>query len=452
VAPTRIYIADDHSLMVDALKNLIEDDGLTVVGHALDGVSALQGITELKPDVVVLDLAMPRMNGLTVTRHIKAEFPQIKIIILTMIVDSDMVIEALGLGADGYVSKSSAAHSLLEAIRAVMDGRRYISPEFDGLMPAKILSTEDLTLEDILDRALAEIVGGFCHDIGDDLQTSLLLLKQKKYVKAQKVGADAAASLRGLHEFVRQFYTGAGFKTTSVDASSIETIIRGICSHVLRDRGIAVHVESSGFEIGSVPSLLLRHLIAPLVHNAAEAIELAKRENGCIWLKLAVNSPGNLVRIVVEDNGIGWGGRQKVVEKALKGGQTVSTKDITRGFGLQNIWRLVSRIGGNVELSDRPIGGARVEICFEIRYAHREPAKDQKLIHEPKQSELELTPRQKAVLRLLAQGYSMKEIAFSLNVSPRTVAFHKHTLMKQLNVSSTAELIACAITNSIVKV
>jgi len=444
----RIYLADDHALIGDALKNLLESERLTVVGHALDGKTALNGVRELQPDIVVMDIGMPIMNGLTVTERIKAEFPQMKVIMLSMNIDPDIIVEALGLGADAFVSKTSVASSLLEAIDAVIEGRRYTSPEFEGLILERGLLIEDQTLEDILDRALAEIVGGFCHDIGNDLQVCLLLLKDRKYGKAQKFGSNAERSLRGLHQFVRQFYAGGGFDLSTVRGASIETVVRGICRHVLRDQKIPVHIESSGFDEGhSVPSILLRHLITPLVHNSAEAITSAKPDKAGMWLTLSVEKPMKVLRISVEDNGIGWNGREEMIEKALKTGQAVSTKKSDRGFGLQNIWRLLKRVGGDIRLSERPNGGAQVEIWFEMRHADRESVKDQSPAPDLKPSKRNLTPRQKEVLRLLAEGRSMKEVAVILHLSPRTVAFHKYTMMEQLKLRSGSELVQYALKN-----
>ncbi len=123
----RIVLADDHVLILDAIKNLLIDD-FEVVGSFTDGRTLLNGAAELKPDVVVLDIGMPQMNGLNAGQRLKQILPKTKLVYLTANLDADIAAEAFRLGASGYVSKSSAATELLLAIRQALIGRPYISP------------------------------------------------------------------------------------------------------------------------------------------------------------------------------------------------------------------------------------------------------------------------------------------------------------------------------------
>jgi DNA-binding NarL/FixJ family response regulator len=123
----RIILADDHTLVLDALKNLIEAE-FDVVGTFSDGISLVEGAAELKPNVIVLDVGMPKMNGLNAGERLKQTMPLVKLVYLTMNQDPDIAGEAFRLGASAYVLKNSAAKELLQAIREVVRGGYYVTP------------------------------------------------------------------------------------------------------------------------------------------------------------------------------------------------------------------------------------------------------------------------------------------------------------------------------------
>jgi len=123
----RIILADDHTLVLDALKNLIEPE-FDVVGTFRDGISLVEGAAELKPNVIVLDVGMPKMNGLNAGERLKQTMPLVKLVYLTMNQDPDIAGEAFRLGASAYVLKNSAAKELLQAIREVVRGGYYVTP------------------------------------------------------------------------------------------------------------------------------------------------------------------------------------------------------------------------------------------------------------------------------------------------------------------------------------
>ena len=123
----RILMADDHLMLLDAFKALLEPE-FEVVGTATDGRALLEEFARLHPDVVLLDVAMPLLNGLDAGRQLKAQRRSVKLIYLTMNPDPDVASEALRLGASGYVLKSSAAQELKQAIQEALRGRSYITP------------------------------------------------------------------------------------------------------------------------------------------------------------------------------------------------------------------------------------------------------------------------------------------------------------------------------------
>src|SRR5262245_7210935 len=118
----RIIIADDHALVLGALKSFLEME-FEVVGAFLDGRTLVEGAQELQPDVIVLDISMPFMNGLIAGKHLKKELPAVKLIYLTMNSDVELAAEAFKLGASGYLLKSSDSSELAKAIREVLMGR-----------------------------------------------------------------------------------------------------------------------------------------------------------------------------------------------------------------------------------------------------------------------------------------------------------------------------------------
>jgi DNA-binding NarL/FixJ family response regulator len=123
----RILMADDHTMLLEAFRVLLEPE-FEVVGTVTDGRMLLEEFSRLHPDVVLLDIAMPLLNGLDAGRQLKAQRKSVKLIYLTMNPDPDLAGEALRLGASGYVLKSSAFQELKQAIHEVLRGRSYITP------------------------------------------------------------------------------------------------------------------------------------------------------------------------------------------------------------------------------------------------------------------------------------------------------------------------------------
>jgi DNA-binding NarL/FixJ family response regulator len=123
----RILIADDHQLLADACKNLLEPEFL-VVGTVADGRYVADAVVELKPDILLLDIYMPHLNGLDAGEQVKKKHPEIKLVFLTMTLAADVAAEAFRRGAAGYVLKQSAGTELLVAIRKVNRGESYLSP------------------------------------------------------------------------------------------------------------------------------------------------------------------------------------------------------------------------------------------------------------------------------------------------------------------------------------
>ncbi len=129
----RIVLADDHPIVLDGLRNLIRaEPDLQLVGEAASGLSALKIIREQRPDVAVLDISMPELNGILLSRRLNGEMPGLRLLVLTLHEDRAYLNQALEAGVRGYVLKRSAVENLVQAIRAVMVGGLYIDPAIVG--------------------------------------------------------------------------------------------------------------------------------------------------------------------------------------------------------------------------------------------------------------------------------------------------------------------------------
>jgi len=124
----RVMLADDHTILVEAFRNLLEPH-YEVVGTVADGRALIEAASQLKPDVIVVDIGMPLMNGLEAGVRLKQVVPTAKLIFLTMNEDPDLAAEAMRRGASGYLLKSSAASELIRAIQMAMKGETYLSPQ-----------------------------------------------------------------------------------------------------------------------------------------------------------------------------------------------------------------------------------------------------------------------------------------------------------------------------------
>ena len=153
----KILLADDHRITRQGLRSLLEKESdMEVVAEAQEGRAAVHLVRELSPDVVIMDVTMPDLNGMEATRQIVAELPSVKVIALSMHSDNLFVSEMLKSGASGYLPKDCAFEELARAIRAVVDGKTYLSPAVSGVVVDDYLHhlarTESPSSEVLTDR------------------------------------------------------------------------------------------------------------------------------------------------------------------------------------------------------------------------------------------------------------------------------------------------------------
>jgi DNA-binding NarL/FixJ family response regulator len=131
----RIVIAEDHTILRDGLRALLgADPQLDVCGEAADGHEAVERVRELEPDLLLLDLSMPKLHGLDVIREIKKSQSRTRILVLTVHKNEEYILAAFAAGIDGYVLKEASHHELEMAIRSVISGKRYLSPDISALV------------------------------------------------------------------------------------------------------------------------------------------------------------------------------------------------------------------------------------------------------------------------------------------------------------------------------
>ena len=137
----RVFLADDHAVVRDGVRFLLEaQPDIRVVGDAGDGRTAVRLVAQLLPDVVLMDISMPELNGIEATGQIRAACPQTQVVILSMHSTSEHIYRALQAGALGYLLKESAGAEVATAVRAVHAGRRYLSPRIIETMPEVLAS------------------------------------------------------------------------------------------------------------------------------------------------------------------------------------------------------------------------------------------------------------------------------------------------------------------------
>jgi len=199
-ARARVLLADDHVLLLEAFRRMLEP-AVEVVGAVADGAALVEQALALEPDLVVADVSMPRMNGLEAARRLRGELPGTRVVFLTVNEDPQLAAEAFALGASGYLLKSSTATELQQAIRAVLAGRRYLSMRLAGgdpdALPAAAIADrplEQLTLRerDVL-KLLAE--GLSMKQIGAELGIATRTVAFHKYRMMESLGLRTSAEL-----------------------------------------------------------------------------------------------------------------------------------------------------------------------------------------------------------------------------------------------------------------
>lgn len=161
----KIFIADDHQLLIDGLTSFFKElDGFEVIGHANDGLVLLQEIATKVPDIILLDLNMPKMDGMATLKNIKANYPNIKVIIISNYHQSQLIKETKALGANGYVLKNGSKSDLLSAIETVNSGKMYFPEEEEKTNNNSVFADEFMKKHQLTKREV-EIIRLVCQEL-----------------------------------------------------------------------------------------------------------------------------------------------------------------------------------------------------------------------------------------------------------------------------------------------
>ncbi len=195
----RVLLADDHTLLLEAFEKLLEEE-CDVVGTVADGRALLDAAPKLRPDVIIMDISMPLLNGLDAARKLKHMMPRVKLIFLTVNKDPDIAAEAFRLGASGYLLKNSAASELIEAIQQVLKDKAYVTPLMTRGMvkslqrPQRDKASNRLTTRQ---REVLQLVaeGHSMKEIGAVLDITPRTVAYHKYAMMKELGLKTSAEL-----------------------------------------------------------------------------------------------------------------------------------------------------------------------------------------------------------------------------------------------------------------
>lgn len=175
----KIMITDDHSMIREGLKNLLELDGdIEVIEEAENGEECLQKLLTVKPDVLLLDINMPKMNGLEVLKSLKDAKSKVKVLVLTVHNETEYLMKAVEIGINGYVLKDSESAELKKAIFAIVEGETYIQPSLIPALNSKMIekNEDQIKLESLTKREMQVLkelaVGKFNRDIAKEMEIS----------------------------------------------------------------------------------------------------------------------------------------------------------------------------------------------------------------------------------------------------------------------------------------
>ena len=198
-----VLVADDHGIVREGLRRLLESEqDLKVVGEAQDGREVLDQVERHQPQVVVLDITMPRLGGLETLERLRAKHPEMKVILLSVHGDPPFIQSAIALGADGYVLKNGRAAEIVTAIREVMNGGRYFSPIVareivDQLRSPKAASNDPFSLLSGREREVLHLIadGLSAKEIAVELEISTKTVEAHRTSLMRKLGVRKATEL-----------------------------------------------------------------------------------------------------------------------------------------------------------------------------------------------------------------------------------------------------------------
>ncbi len=201
VQKARVLIVDDHPLVRKGIRSVLEaEPSIEVVGEASDGMEALKECAALNPDVMILDITMPLLNGLEVSSRVRSEHPRTKVILLTMHEEDEYFFQALSVGASGYMVKGARSEELITAIHSVMQGGVYLQPSLAKELVTDYLRTKAATAYDGITQREVEVLqliaeGLTNKQIGEKLFISITTVQTHRAHLMEKLNLHTQADL-----------------------------------------------------------------------------------------------------------------------------------------------------------------------------------------------------------------------------------------------------------------
>ncbi|SMO58267.1 response regulator transcription factor [Gracilimonas mengyeensis] len=205
MANVRITIADDHEIVRDGIRLLLEDEpGFEIISEAENGKEACEACGKYNPDLVIMDITMPKMDGIEATKKIKKEYPDIKVLALTMLSEDQHIRKMIKAGASGYILKSAGRDELIKAVNQIMEGQHYFS---DGATQSILMELvnpdlskknqpEDVHITEREQEVLKLIVNEYTNqEIADELFVSVRTVDAHRRNLLQKTGSKNTAGL-----------------------------------------------------------------------------------------------------------------------------------------------------------------------------------------------------------------------------------------------------------------
>ena len=200
----KVLLVDDHDLVRLGIKKLLSDfPNIQIVGEANSGEKAIEIIEKVKPDVILMDVKMPGMGGLEATKHIVNEHPEIKILVVTVYGDEPYPTRVLQAGASGYMTKGVSVDEMIQAIKTVYAGRRYLSPEVAQQLALKHLTHDNQSPFDLLSEREMQVLimitsGQKVNEVANQLCLSPKTVNSYRYRLFDKLGIDSDVELTHL--------------------------------------------------------------------------------------------------------------------------------------------------------------------------------------------------------------------------------------------------------------
>ena len=209
----KVMIADDQTILAEGIKSVLEtSDQIEVIALVSDGAEAIRKIAENKPDVVLLDIRMPNMNGVVATKEIKTRWPEIKVIILTTFDDSDYILNAINHGASGYLLKDISSSALIDAVKNAYAG--------DTILPAKIAKRIADAAKDVTASRELRLKRAF---LLSDRETEIALMMYEGFTNRQ-----ISSALKLTEGTARNYISAIYIKTGSDNRTSFLRVVKEV--------------------------------------------------------------------------------------------------------------------------------------------------------------------------------------------------------------------------------